>query len=123
MKAMKKIIFLTIILIGFISKVKSQSDNPLLVEIIVLPPYSTSAIDYFTSPTQTAITIINPTLNSYSVYFAGSITNLTTQQGASIRNDIVPPVPPLVIEPGIKIMTGNDLAPYVSAGSLAIQRT
>lgn len=118
MKAMKKIIFLAIILIGFLSKAQAQSDNPLLLEIIVLPPYSTSAIDYFTSPTQTAITIINPTLNSYSVYFAGSITNLTTQQGASIRNDIVPPVPPLIIEPGIKIMTGNDLAPYVSAGSL-----
>lgn len=115
---MKKIIYLIFLILSLSTDVKSQADNPLLVEIVVLPPYSTSAIDYFTSPVQTAITIINPTLNSYNVYFAGSITNLTTQQGATIRNDIVPPVPPLVIEPGVRIMTGSDLAPYVSAASL-----
>jgi hypothetical protein len=115
---MKKFIFLIFFLLSLSTAVKSQADNPLLVEIVVLPPYSTSAIDYFTSPVQTAITIINPTLNSYSVYFAGSITNLTTEQGATIRNDVVPPVPPLVIEPGVRILTGSDLAPYVSASSL-----
>jgi hypothetical protein len=115
---MKRRILLFVSMIVLTLSSKSQLDNPLLVEIVVLPPYSTSAINYFTSSSQTAITIINPSPITFDVYFAGGITNLTTQQGARIKNDVVPPVPPLKIEPGIKIMTGNDLAPYVSSGSL-----
>jgi len=116
---MKKIILIVIMLLTGIKTSKAQFiDNPIFIEIAVLPPYSTSAIDYFTSATQTVVTVINPSLEAYDVYIAGSITNISTQQGATIRNDQVPPVPALRIEPGVRILTGNDLAPFVSGSAI-----
>jgi|GEM_PF-1739101 len=116
---MNRIILIGIFILTGVQITKAQFiDNPIFIEIAVLPPYSTSAIDYFTSATQTVVTVVNPTLQAYDVFIAGGITNISTQQGATIRNDQVPPVPALRIEPGVRILTGNDLAPFISASAI-----
>lgn len=115
---MKKLIYILLLVFGLHQAKAQLFDNPIIIEIAVLPPYSTGAVDYFTSSTQTVITVINPSPITFDVYIAGSITNISTQQGARIRPDVIPPVPPLKIEPGLRILTGNDLTPFVSAGSL-----
>ncbi len=105
------IAFLSLI---FVSNFLSAQNNPLSISIVVSPPYSMEAIDYFSDPNQTSITILNPTNQSFSVYLAGSLKNISTEQSVTIPNNVVPAVPPLIIDPGTKFMTGADLRPFVN---------
>ena len=109
--------FIGILLISLSGFVQAQN-TPLNISIVVLPPYSMEAMDYFSSPTQTTLTILNPTNQPLSVYLAGSLRNLSTNQSVTIPNNVTPAVPPLIVEPGVRIMTGADLQQYVDESTV-----
>jgi TANFOR domain-containing protein len=117
-KTYKLIPFFVFVSIWINNVAIAQLDNPINITINVNPPYSTSLIDYFSSPAQTVVLITNPTFETYTVYLAGSITNLSTQQSAVIPNNEVPGVPPLIITPGLSVLNGGDLKPYVNPASI-----
>lgn len=122
MRKMKKHIARIIFLFLFFSvKFISAQDNPLLIHVAVLPPYSTQVADYFTSAHQTVVTITNPTGTDYSIFLAGSLKNISTDQGVTIANDHIPSVPPLVVPTGIHVLNGNDLMPYINPTGVDIQ--
>ncbi len=115
---MRKITFLFLMII---TGVKSYSqENPLILNVTVLPPYSTHLADYFSAGNQVVITITNPTNQSYNIFLGGSLTNLATNENATIPHDHVPGVPPLIINPGLRVLTGNDLLPYVNQGAVNV---
>jgi TANFOR domain-containing protein len=117
-KTYKLIPFFVFVSIWINNVAIAQLENPINITINVNPPYSTSLIDYFSSPAQTVVLITNPTFETYTVYLAGSITNLSTQQSAVIPNNEVPGVPPLIITPGLSVLNGGDLKPYVNPASI-----
>ena len=120
MKYMPRILF--VILLPFFLLISSgagaQSNNPITINVTVVPPYSTSITDYFSSATQTIVTVLNPSLETYSVFFAGSLTNLTTQQSVTVPNNVAPVTPPLLVPPGLKILNGNDLTTLINTAGI-----
>ena len=115
--------FFLIMLIGLTTTIclgpKLQAQNtPINVSISVNPPYSADALDYFNSPTQTTLTLINTSQQIQSVFLAGSLRNLSTDQSVTIRNDIIPSVPTLNLNPGVTVLTGVDLQIYLDETAL-----
>ncbi len=93
-------------------------NTPININISVNPPYSMEALDYFSSPTQTTLTLVNTSQQVQNIFLAGSLRNLSTNQSASIRNDIIPAVPQLALNPGVTVMTGADLQLYIDETAL-----
>ena len=111
------IVFSIALILGKSNKLKAQG-QPINISISVNPPYSVDALDYFNSPTQTTLTLVNTSQQAQSVFLAGSLRNLSTDQSVTIRNDIIPAVPALVLNPGVTVMTGVDLQIYVDEAAL-----
>jgi TANFOR domain-containing protein len=106
-------------IVGLISytHVAAQS-NPINISIAVNPPYSTNFSDYISSPTQTVVTILNTSNDIQTVFLAGSVTNLTASKSVRIPSNQVPQVPPLTLQPGVRILTGNELQFLINPNSL-----
>ena len=105
------------LIIGSVAKLQAQS-QPINISISVNPPFSADALDYFNSPTQTTLTLINTSQQVQNVFLAGSLRNLSTNQSVTIRNDIIPAVPVLSLNPGVTVFTGVDLQIYVDEAAL-----
>lgn len=118
MSSMQK--FLKLLLFVFLSAAGRMQTlaQPLSISVAVNPPYSSDFTQYFSSPTQTLVTIINSGSDPQTVFLAGSISNLTVDKSVRIPADQVPQVPPLVIEPGVRILNGAELQTFVNPASL-----
>jgi len=113
-----KILF--ICLIVFLHQLNGQN-NPITINVAVNPPYSTDFTQYISSASQTVITIVNSSQETFNVFLAGSIQNLTVDKGVRIPANEVPQVPPLVISPGVRIINGSELQLYINPASLEYQ--
>lgn len=112
------ILIFTALLLGVGKSPLWAQGNPISISIAVNPPYSTNFSDYISSPTQTIVTIINTSTENQTVFLAGSVSNLTVDKSVRIPSNEVPQVPPLVLQPGIRILTGNELQVFVNPNSL-----
>lgn len=92
--------------------------NPISISIAVNPPYSTNFSEYFSSASQTIVTIVNTSNENLTVFLAGSVSNLTVDKSVRIPANEAPQVPPLVLQPGIRILTGNELTTLINPNSL-----
>ena len=92
--------------------------NPISISIAVNPPYSTNFSEYFSSPTQTVVTIVNTSNENLTVFLAGSVSNLTVDKSVRIPSNELPQVPPLVLQPGARILSGNELSTLINPNSL-----
>ncbi|MEZ5173320.1 MAG: hypothetical protein R2850_07385 [Bacteroidia bacterium] len=115
MKNLLKLLLIIYVIAG--SRPMAQA-QPLSISVAVNPPYSSDFTQYFSSPTQTLVTIVNPTNEAFTVFLAGSISNLTVDKNVRIPSDQVPQVPPLIIQPGVRIMNGAELQTFVNPASL-----
>lgn len=118
MNRISKILFLCLIVL--LHQVNGQN-NPISINVAVNPPYSTDFTQYISSATQTVVTIVNSSQETFNVFLAGSIQNLTVDKGVRIPNNEVPQVPPLVISPGVRIINGSELQLYINPASLEYQ--
>lgn len=100
--------------------VKAQ-DVPLIVNVTILPPYSTDVSVYLGAADQTAISITNPNLVAKRFFLAGSITNLASGQSIVIPANQNPGVPPIVVEAGATLnLAGTELQQYFNSNSLQL---
>ena len=74
---MKRILPIALIFFMFLFQLVQGQINPISINIAVNPPYSTDFSQYISSANQTVVTIINSSQETYSVFLAGSIENLT----------------------------------------------
>ena len=119
---MKRLHFFLLILsfllaVSSIQSLMAQA-NPISISIAVNPPYSTNFSEYFSSPTQTVVTIVNTSNENLTVFLAGSVSNLTVDKSVRIPSNELPQVPPLVLQPGARILSGNELSTLINPNSL-----
>ena len=96
-------------------------DIPLIVNVTILPPYSTDVSVYLGAADQTAISITNPNLGAKRFFLAGSITNLASGQSIIIPASQNPGVPPIVVEGGATLnLAGTELQQYFNSNSLQL---
>ena len=118
---MKRILPIALVFFMFLFQLVQGQINPISINIAVNPPYSTDFSQYISSANQTVVTIINSSQETYSVFLAGSIENLTIDKGVSIPSNQVPQVPPLIIPPGVRIINGSELQVYLNPSSVQFQ--
>jgi hypothetical protein len=116
---------LLILIPGFLiltSRIAAQN-LPLVVTVSITPPYTTDVSQYLGGSNQTTVSIFNPNTQPLQVFLAGSLSNLTTGQTATIPSNQVPGVPPLNIPAGPSNvqLTGQELQTYINTGAIEFQ--
>lgn len=112
---------ITFICFLFLSIAAKAQDIPLIVNVTILPPYSTDVSAYLGAANQTAVSITNPNLDAKRFFLAGSITNLASGQSIVIPANQNPAVPPIVVEAGATLnLAGTELQQYFNSNSLQL---
>ncbi|MBK8225576.1 MAG: hypothetical protein IPK70_00195 [Flavobacteriales bacterium] len=94
----------------------AQGEYPLTISTSVLPPYSPSIANYFSSSSNVAFVIFNSTTETKRVYLAGSITRIPEEDlSATVDGQQAWSAPPLIVPPGSNYFTGDNLVPILNA--------
>lgn len=109
-RSLKSFIFLALLSLGNIASAQ------LNVQTTVFPPYSPYLSDYYSYEQKVAVTIMNPTNQTYQVRLLGHI------KGGNVNISVKPnftPNTPINVPPGVTVLKGGQLSPYFSESALS----
>lgn len=112
-----------LLLAAFVATIGHAQNEPLVINTQVMPPYSASYADYFTSGQQVVITITNTSAQTRNIYLAGSLATLDQSVMAVVEGGQPWGAPPLEVPPGSHSFAGDDLEPFANSGGNDVQYT